>query len=90
MSHPREMFSLSMMQAGGVFYGGLLAAIGTSMYYIRKHHMPVLRTCDTFAPGHSIGPLYRAAWLFCRRLLLRQTHESLVGRDVHESAGEFI
>lgn len=61
MSHPREMFSLSMMQAGGVFYGGLLAAIGTSMYYIRKHHMPVLRTCDTFAPGialgHSIGRL---------------------------------
>ncbi len=55
ISHPSEMFSLSMIQAGGVFYGGLIAAIGTAMYYIRKHHMPVLRTCDTFAPGIALG-----------------------------------
>lgn len=55
MSHPAEIFSLSMLQAGGVFYGGLLAAIGTAMYYVRKHHMPVLRTCDTFAPGIALG-----------------------------------
>jgi phosphatidylglycerol:prolipoprotein diacylglycerol transferase len=25
------------------------------MYYVRKHHMPVLRTCDTFAPGIALG-----------------------------------
>lgn len=59
MEHPREIFSLSMFQAGGVFYGGVIAAILTAIYYIRKHHMPALRTCDTFAPGialgHSIG-----------------------------------
>ena len=58
-AHPREIFSLTMLQAGGVFYGGVLAAIGTAIYYMRKHHMPALRTCDTFAPGlalgHSIG-----------------------------------
>lgn len=55
MSHPAEIFSLSMLQAGGVFYGGLLAAIATAVYYMRKHHMPVLRTCDTFAPGIALG-----------------------------------
>ena len=55
MSHPGEIFSLSMIQAGGVFYGGLIAAIGTAVYYIRKHHMPPLRTCDTFAPGIALG-----------------------------------
>jgi len=55
MAHPKEIVSLSMMQAGGVFYGGLIAAIVTAVYYIRKHHMPVLRTCDTFAPGIALG-----------------------------------
>ena len=58
-SHPREIFSLSMVQAGGVFYGGVIAALVTAAFYMRKHHMPALRTCDTFAPGlalgHSIG-----------------------------------
>lgn len=58
---PRSIFSLSMLQAGGVFYGGVLAAIVTAIFYMRKHHMPALRTCDTFAPGlalgHSIGRL---------------------------------
>jgi phosphatidylglycerol---prolipoprotein diacylglyceryl transferase len=55
MSHPADLFSLSMLQAGGVFYGGVLAAIATAIYYMRKHHMPALRTCDTFAPGVALG-----------------------------------
>ena len=58
-SHPRDIFSLAMVQAGGVFYGGVIAALATAAYYMRKHHMPALRTADTFAPGlalgHSIG-----------------------------------
>lgn len=54
-SHPAEIFSLSTLQAGGVFYGGLIAAIAVSWWYIRKNHMPVLRTCDTFAPGIALG-----------------------------------
>lgn len=61
MSHPGEIFSLAMVQAGGVFYGGVIAALIAATYYMRKHHMPALRTCDTFAPGlalgHSIGRL---------------------------------
>ena len=58
-AHPGEIFSLGVLQAGGVFYGGVLAAIGVSIWYIRRNRMPVLRTCDAFAPGlalgHSIG-----------------------------------
>src|SRR5215470_16490651 len=44
--HWRAIFSLDFLQAAGVFYGGLLAAIATCVWYIRRHHMPVLRTCD--------------------------------------------
>jgi phosphatidylglycerol:prolipoprotein diacylglycerol transferase len=56
---PSEIFSLSTLQAGGVFYGGLIAALLAAAWYVRKHHMPPLGTCDAFAPGlalgHSIG-----------------------------------
>lgn len=54
-SHPREIFSLGTLQAGGVFSGGLVAAVAASVWYIRRHHMPVLRTCDAFAPGLALG-----------------------------------
>ncbi len=53
--HPREVFSLGTLQAGGVFYGGLIAAIAMSYWYIRRNHMPVLATCDVFAPGVALG-----------------------------------
>jgi phosphatidylglycerol:prolipoprotein diacylglycerol transferase len=58
-SHPREIFSLSVLQAGGVFYGGVIAALVAAGWYMRRNHMPLLRTSDAFAPGlalgHSIG-----------------------------------
>jgi phosphatidylglycerol:prolipoprotein diacylglycerol transferase len=53
--HPGNILSLSTFQAGGVFYGGLIAAVAASVWYIRRHHLPVLRTCDAFAPGLAIG-----------------------------------
>lgn len=54
-SHPREIFSLSTLQAGGVFSGGLLAAFLGAAWYIRKNHMPALGTCDAFSPGLALG-----------------------------------
>jgi phosphatidylglycerol:prolipoprotein diacylglycerol transferase len=61
MSHPGDIFSFSTLQAGGVFSGGLIGAFAAAFYYVRKHRMPALATCDAFAPGlalgHSIGRL---------------------------------
>ena len=61
MEHPREIFSLSTLQAGGVFSGGLIAALIVAAWFLRRHHMPALATCDAFAPGlamgHAIGRL---------------------------------
>ena len=58
-SHPREIFSIGTLQAGGVFSGGLIAAFAAAAWYVRRHRMPALGTCDAFAPGlalgHSIG-----------------------------------
>jgi phosphatidylglycerol---prolipoprotein diacylglyceryl transferase len=53
--HPREIFSFSILQAGGVFYGGVITGLLLSVWYMRKHHMPWLRTADTFAPGLALG-----------------------------------
>ncbi|MGB9073997.1 MAG: prolipoprotein diacylglyceryl transferase [Terriglobales bacterium] len=51
----REIFSLSTLQAGGVFSGGLVAALVMAAWYMRRHRMPPLRTCDAFAPGLAFG-----------------------------------
>ena len=59
--HPGEIFSFGTLQAGVVFYGGLLAALGTAVWYMRKTHLPLLPAADVFAPavalGHGIGRL---------------------------------
>jgi len=54
-AHPREIFSFATLQAGGVFSGGLIAAFAAAAWYIRKNHMPALRTCDAFSPGLALG-----------------------------------
>ncbi|HTZ98535.1 MAG TPA: prolipoprotein diacylglyceryl transferase [Terriglobales bacterium] len=54
-ANPREIFSVSTLQAGGVFSGGLLAAFIAAAWYVRKNHMPALRTCDAFSPGLALG-----------------------------------
>jgi phosphatidylglycerol:prolipoprotein diacylglycerol transferase len=61
VENPGRLFSLSWLQAGGVFYGGLLAALAVAFWYPRRVGLPVLPTADVFAPavaiGHSIGRL---------------------------------
>ena len=57
----REIFSLSTMQAAGIFYGGFISALVAAFLYMRYKHLPALRTADVLAPavavGHSIGRL---------------------------------
>src|ERR1044071_9770797 len=54
-----EIFSFSTLRAGGVFYGGLIAALAIAVWYLRKTKLPALQTADVFAPaialGHGIG-----------------------------------
>jgi len=60
-SHPRALLSLATLQAGGVFYGGLVAGVAAALVYVVRHGMPVLKTADVFGPaialGHTIGRL---------------------------------
>ena len=61
VENPGEIFTFATLQAGGVFYGGLIAALLVAWWYMRKMKLPPLTTADVFAPaialGHGIGRL---------------------------------
>src|SRR5512134_2676668 len=46
---------LSLVRAGGVFYGGLLAALGAGLWLVRRYKLPVWTTADMIAPGIALG-----------------------------------
>ena len=50
---PAEL--LSLLRSGGVFYGGLIAAVGVALWYLRRHKMPMWTVTDVFAPGIALG-----------------------------------
>jgi phosphatidylglycerol:prolipoprotein diacylglycerol transferase len=52
-SNPRELLGLA--RSGGVFYGGLIAAVTVALLYLRKHQLPLWTTTDVFAPGIALG-----------------------------------
>jgi phosphatidylglycerol---prolipoprotein diacylglyceryl transferase len=60
-ANPRALLGIGFLQAGGVYYGGIIAAVLASVVYMKLSRMPMLRTCDAFAPGiafgHGIGRL---------------------------------
>ena len=52
-SNPSELLTLA--RSGGVFYGGLILAVGVALWYIRRIGLPLWTTCDVFAPGIALG-----------------------------------
>jgi phosphatidylglycerol:prolipoprotein diacylglycerol transferase len=57
--HWREIFALTTVQSGGVFYGGLLVALLVAALYVWRQKLRFLAVADIFAAplalGHSIG-----------------------------------
>ena len=51
--NPGEL--LSLVRAGGVFYGGLIAAVTVGLWLVRKYKLPVWSTADLMAPGIALG-----------------------------------
>jgi len=53
LANPRTIVDL--LRSGGVFYGGLIAAVTVALVYIWRHRMPMWTTTDVFAPGIALG-----------------------------------
>jgi len=51
--NPGEL--LTLVRSGGVFYGGLIAAVVVALIYLRRYRMPVWQVTDVFAPGIALG-----------------------------------
>lgn len=55
LNNPKEVFSFATLRAGGVFQGGLVLAVATAIWYMKRHRLPMLPTMDVFAPGIALG-----------------------------------
>jgi phosphatidylglycerol:prolipoprotein diacylglycerol transferase len=54
-ANPGEIFSFSTLMAGGVFYGGFLAALFFTIWYVRVQELSFWRMADVLAPGVVLG-----------------------------------
>ena len=71
-AHP---FSLATLQAGGVWSGGVVLALLMCIWYMRRNSLPVLRTCDVFAPGLALGHAFGRVGCFAAGCCYgRETH----------------
>ena len=52
-ANPKEILSLA--RAGGVFYGGLIAALVVGLLLVKRYRLPVWKTGDLIAPGIALG-----------------------------------
>lgn len=53
LAHPLDIFKV--WEGGLVFYGGLVAAVVTSAWYMFKHQLNFWKVSDIFMPGVAIG-----------------------------------
>jgi phosphatidylglycerol:prolipoprotein diacylglycerol transferase len=60
-SNLKAILSPNTLQAGGVWYGGFIAAVGVGLLYVALNKKPLLTTLDAFVPGiafgHAVGRL---------------------------------
>ena len=54
-AHPSQLFSLDFLRSGGVFYGGLIGAVVTGYFLMRRYKLPWWKTADACAPGIALG-----------------------------------
>ena len=56
--HPLQLFSLDFLRSGGVFYGGLIGAVLTGYFLMKRYKLPWWKTADACAPGIAIGNFF--------------------------------
>ncbi len=56
--HPLQLLSLDFLRSGGVFYGGLIGAVLTGYFLMRRYKLPWWKTADACAPGIAIGNFF--------------------------------
>jgi phosphatidylglycerol---prolipoprotein diacylglyceryl transferase len=57
-ANPLQLVSLDFLRSGGVWYGGLIGAVLTSYFLMKRYQLPWWKTADAFAPGIAIGNFF--------------------------------
>lgn len=55
VQNPGEIFSLTTLRSGGVYYGGFILAVITGLTLSRRQHLPIWKMADIFTPGIALG-----------------------------------
>lgn len=56
IDNPLDIFKI--WEGGLVFYGGVMLAVPTAIWYVKKNGLDVWRTADIFAPPIAIGHVF--------------------------------
>ena len=54
--NPLDVFAI--WKGGLVFYGGLIGAVATGFWYVRRHKLPLWKTADILAPYIALGHMF--------------------------------
>jgi phosphatidylglycerol:prolipoprotein diacylglycerol transferase len=84
----RRVFSLDLLSSGGVFYGGLLFALVTSVLLMKIWRLPWRKTADAFAPGIAVGHAIGRLGCFSAGCCWGKPTNSWIGVRFTEKAGE--
>jgi phosphatidylglycerol:prolipoprotein diacylglycerol transferase len=73
LSDPLEI--IKVWHGGLVFYGGFFLALIVCLFYLKRHRLPLWRTCDLFAPPLAAGEfLGRLGCFFAGCCYGKETH----------------
>ncbi len=75
MKKPLDIFKI--WEGGLVFYGGVLLAVPTVLWYVRKNNLGIWNTADIFAPSIAIGHAFGRLGCFAAGCCYGKIAESL-------------
>ncbi len=83
-----RVLSLDFLRSGGVFFGGFVAAVLVSIFFMRRWHLPWRKTADTFAPGIAVGHAIGRLGCFSAGCCWGKPTTSWIGVTFTEKASE--
>jgi len=75
LRNPLDIFKI--WEGGLVFYGGVLLAIPTVIWYVRKNNLALWQTADIFAPSVAIGHVFGRLGCFAAGCCYGKTAQTL-------------
>ncbi|MEW6586317.1 MAG: prolipoprotein diacylglyceryl transferase [Nitrospirota bacterium] len=75
LKNPLDVFKI--WEGGLVFYGGVLLAVPTFVWYVKKNNLSLWQTADIFAPSIAIGHVFGRLGCFAAGCCYGKTAQAL-------------